>query len=61
MPIPNGNTVTIRPQNALGSSIDETARNTLVESKLPLEPQDNQISMNARELFIPIYLGLTGA
>ena len=37
-PIPDGNMLTIQPPNALGSSADKTARNTLVESKPPSKP-----------------------
>jgi len=37
-PAPNSNTLAIRPQNTLGSSVDETARSTLAASKLPSEP-----------------------
>ena len=35
MPTPDGSILTIQPLNALGSSVDENTRNTLVESKLP--------------------------
>ena len=38
MPIPDGNTLAIQPQNALGSSVDETAKSILVVSKLPPKP-----------------------
>ena len=37
-PTPNGNMLIIQPPNALGSSADETARNTLAESKPPSKP-----------------------
>ena len=37
-PIPNGNMLIIQPLNALGSSIDNTARNTLAEFELPFKP-----------------------
>ena len=36
-PTPDGNTLAIRPLNALGSSAEETAKSTLVESKPPFE------------------------
>jgi len=38
MPTPNGNILMIQLPNALGSSIDKTARNTPVESKPPFKP-----------------------
>jgi len=38
MPTPNGNTLAIRPQNALGFSIDKTARSILVVFKPPPKP-----------------------
>jgi len=37
-PAPNGNTLIIQPLNALGSSVDETARNILAEFKPPSKP-----------------------
>ena len=37
-PAPNSNPLAIQPLNALGSSVDKTTRNTLVESKLPSKP-----------------------
>ena len=37
-PAPNSNILAIQPQNALGSNIDETTRNTPVESKPLFKP-----------------------
>jgi len=50
-PAPDGNTLTIQPPNASGSSADETARSTPAESELPPESQDDQTSTNAGEPF----------
>ena len=38
MPIPNSNILAMQPQNALKSSVDETARSILVVFKLPPKP-----------------------
>ena len=38
MPTPNSNILIIQPPNALGSSIDKTAKNILAESKPPSKP-----------------------
>ena len=41
----------MQPQNALGSSADETARSTLAASKLFSKSQNNQTSTNTRDQF----------
>jgi hypothetical protein len=38
MPVPNGNILAIQLLNTLIFSTDETAKNTLAESKLPSKP-----------------------
>ena len=50
MPIFNSNTLATRPQNALGSSVDETAK-SIPASKLPFEFQDDQTSTSTRDQF----------
>ena len=58
-PILNSNMLVTRPQNALGFSVDETARSTLA-SKLLFKSQNNQTSINTKEQ-LNLYLGLIGA
>ena len=51
MPTPNSNPLAIQLLNALGSSVDETAKSILAEFKPPFKPQNNQIFTNAKDQF----------
>ena len=50
-PAPDGSTLAMRPQNASGSSADETARSTPAASEPPSEPQNDQTSTNTGDQF----------
>ena len=41
MPVLDGNLLAIQLLNALGFSVDETAKSILAVFKLPFEPQNN--------------------